>query len=138
DWSSDVCSSDLNAYWQAFVDQKGSIHISWVWRESPNVASNHDMCYARSDDGGRTWMKSTGEKYTLPINTSNAEYIARIPQNHELINQTSMYVDKKGIPYIASYWCSEQSKVPQYHVIYLDKDGWQVKDLGFRTQAFSL
>ncbi len=127
-----------NAYWQAFVDHKGSIHISWVWRESPNVASNHDMCYARSDDGGRTWVKSTGEKYTLPINASNAEYIAHIPQNHELINQTAMYVDKKGIPYIASYWRSEQSKVPQYHVIYLDKDGWQVKDLGFRTQAFSL
>ena len=23
-----------NAYWQAVTDKKGTIHISWVWRES--------------------------------------------------------------------------------------------------------
>ncbi len=51
-----------NAYWQACVDKKGTIHVSWVWRSSPNVASNHDMCYARSADGGKSWEKSTGEK----------------------------------------------------------------------------
>lgn len=41
-----------NAYWQACVDDKGVIHLSWVWRETPDVASNHDLCYARSLDGG--------------------------------------------------------------------------------------
>src|SRR5690606_4656128 len=114
------------AYCQAFVDQKGGIHISWVWRESPNVASNHDMCYARSDDGGKTWVKSTGEVYQLPISASNAEYVAHIPQRHELINQTAMYVDKKGIPYIASYWRGAKTGIPQYHLIYQDKDGWKI------------
>ena len=43
-----------NAYWQACIDQAGIIHLSWVWRETPDVASNHDMCYARSEDGGKT------------------------------------------------------------------------------------
>jgi hypothetical protein len=52
-----------NAYWQACVDKSGTIHVSWVWRETPDVASNHDMCYACSKDGGATWQKSTGEKY---------------------------------------------------------------------------
>jgi hypothetical protein len=47
-----------NAYWEACVDGKGSIHIAWVWRESGDVASNHDVLYARSDDGGHTWVKS--------------------------------------------------------------------------------
>lgn len=127
-----------NAYWQAFVDHKGSIHISWVWRESPNVASNHDMCYARSDDGGKTWRKSTGEVYTLPISASNAEYVAQIPQRHELINQTAMYVDQNGIPYIASYWRGAKTGIPQYHLIYQDKDGWKTLELDFRKQRFSL
>jgi len=127
-----------NAYWQTFVDHKGSIHISWVWRESPNVASNHDMCYARSDDSGKTWVKSNGEAYQLPISASNAEYVSRIPQRHELINQTSMYVDKKGIPYIGSYWRGAESEVPQYHLIYLDKGEWKTLELGFRTEGFSL
>jgi len=29
-----------NAYWQGTVDSKGVIHLSWVWRESPDVARN--------------------------------------------------------------------------------------------------
>jgi len=44
-----------NAYWQTCLDKKGVIHISWVWRESPDVMTNHDMCYAKSEDGGMTW-----------------------------------------------------------------------------------
>ena len=61
-----------NAYWQACTDNKGSIHLSWVWRESPDVASNHDLCYAKSSDGGLSWQKSTGETYQLPINAWQA------------------------------------------------------------------
>jgi hypothetical protein len=82
-----------NAYWQACVDTKGTIHISWVWRESPDVASNHDMCYAKSNDGGVTWEKSTGERYSLPITATTAEYAVRVPQKRELINQTSMFAE---------------------------------------------
>lgn len=37
-----------SAYWQAKVDNKGVIHLSWVWRESWGVSTNHDLCYARS------------------------------------------------------------------------------------------
>jgi hypothetical protein len=59
--------STRNAYWQAFVDQQGTIHLSWVWRETPDVISNHDVCYAKSIDKGKTWQKTTGEKYRLPI-----------------------------------------------------------------------
>lgn len=127
-----------NAYWQAVTDGRGAIHLSWVWRESPDVASNHDMCYARSLDGGKTWQKSSGETYTLPITLATAEYIARIPQKSELINQTSMAVDKQGSPYIASYWRAATDSVPQYKVIALQKGNWQVMNTGFRHKPFSL
>ena len=127
-----------NAYWQAVVDGKGVIHVSWVWRESWLVETNHDMCYARSTDGGRTWENSKGEKYDLPITAQTAEYACLIPQNSELINQTSMAVDDKGNPYIASYWSPCESNIPQYHIIYRDANGWHTECLGFRTQAFSL
>ena len=126
-----------SAYWQAFVDAKSNIHISWVWRESADVASNHDMAYACSKDGGKTWQKTSGEKYQLPINASNAEYACKIPQNSELINQTSMVADQEGNPYIATYFRPEGSNVPQYHLIHFDGK-WHTQSLGFRTQAFSL
>jgi hypothetical protein len=127
-----------SAYWQAGVDGQGTIHVSWVWRESPDVASNHDMAYARSRDGGRSWEDSTGKPYVLPITAASAEYAARIPQRSELINQTAMAFDGAGRPYIATYWRTADSPVPQYRVLYRAADGWRRLDLDFRRTPFTL
>ncbi|RYY14776.1 MAG: neuraminidase, partial [Cytophagaceae bacterium] len=130
--------SQRNAYWQACLDAQGTIHVAWVWRESPNVASNHDLAYARSTDGGKTWQKSTGEAYKLPITEATAEYAARIPQNSELINQTSITADAQGTPYIATYWRPAGTQVPQYQLIYLKNRQWQTAQISQRTTPFSL
>lgn len=127
-----------NAYAQSCVDDKGVIHISWVWRETPDVATNHDLCYAKSLDGGITWMNSMGEKYTLPIIAETSEYAALIPQNSELINQTAMTTDSKGNPYIATYWREKNSDIPQYHIVYNKHNEWKVMNLNFRNTPFSL
>lgn len=127
-----------NAYWQANIDHQGTIHLSWVWRESPDVASNHDMCYARSKDGGKTWERSTGKKYALPITAASAEYACKIPQNSELINQTSMTADSRGNPFIATYYRMAGSAIPQYHIIYHDGSLWKDLNLKFRHTTFSL
>lgn len=127
-----------SAYWQAWVDTKGTIHLSWVWRETPDVATNHDLAYACSKDGGLTWQKSTSEKYQLPINANNAEYALRIPQKSELINQTSMFADSEGHPYIASYWREAGATVPQYHLVYKTNDSWHKEVIDFRKVPFSL
>ncbi|OQP63418.1 neuraminidase [Niastella vici] len=125
-------------YWQMAIDKAGTLHISWVWRESPDVASNHDLCYARSKDGGLTWEKSTGEKYTLPITATTAEYACRIPQNSELINSTSMNTDDAGHPYIATYWRDSSSTVPQYRLVYNEGQHWIAQRVSHRTTPFSL
>jgi hypothetical protein len=109
-----------------------------VWRESPDVASNHDLCYAKSTDGGLTWLKSTNEKYSLPITATNAEYALKIPQKSELINQTSMFADAKGKVFIAGYWRDTNETIPQYHLVFKTDDHWEVSNLNFRKTAFSL
>lgn len=129
---------ERNAYWQAFVDERGAIHLSWVWRETPDVATNHDLCYAKSVDGGRTWQKSTGEPYPVPITAANAEYVRRIPPGSELINQTSMTVAGRGRPYIVTYWRPAGTQVPQYHLVYHDGRRWQTIQVTHRTTPFSL
>jgi hypothetical protein len=126
-----------NAYPQIAVDRLGSIHLSWVWRETPDVETNHDLCYARSDNGGKTWIKSTGEKYILPITAATAEYIHRIPQKSELINQTSMTADERGRPFIATYWRDADSLIPQYRVVYSNGRTWKTSQVGTRKNAFS-
>lgn len=127
-----------NAYWQLYVDEQGTIHLSWVWRETWLVETNHDLCYARSSDNGVTWCKSDGEKYQLPIRLENAEYACSIPQNSELINQTSMSADASGNPYIATYWRDADSDVPQYRIVWNDGKKWQNRQVSERKTPFSL
>lgn len=127
-----------NAYCQTAIDNRGIIHLSWVWRESPDVASNHDLCYARSTDGGLTWEKTTGEKYKLPITAATAEYACKIPQRSELINQTSMCTDEKGNPYIVTYWRDEGSAIPQYRLVYHNGRQWNTEAIAKRNTPFTL
>lgn len=125
-----------SAYWQAKVDQEGVIHLSWVWRESWDVFTNHDLCYARSKDGGISWEKSNGEKYNLPITINSAEMAWKIPQKSSLINQTAMTTDAKGNPFIASYW--SENSIPQFQIVYLEKGVWKKTNTAFRQTSFYL
>lgn len=129
---------ERNAYWQFAVDRFGTFHLSWVWRETGDVMTNHDLAYAKSSDGGATWNRSDGTAYALPITASTADYARRIPQNSSLINQTSMTTDDRGRPYIASYWTPAGDSIPQYHVVYRDGTTWRTRQVGRRTQPFSL
>lgn len=129
---------ERNAYWQAWVDCDDHIFISWVWRDNSDVASNHDVCFAVSKDGGASWQKANGEAYDLPINVRNAEVARTVPFGSELINQTSMTSDEKGRPYIATYWRDKNSEVPQYRIIWHDGAKWKMRCVGERTLPFSL
>lgn len=127
-----------NAYWQAAVDPTGRVHLSWVWRENPNVESNHDMGYARSDDGGVTWTRSDGSAYGIPITSASSEYAALIPQNSELINQTGMAGDADGNPYIVTYFREDPSNIPQYWLFHHDGTSWLKQQVSDRTTPFTL
>jgi len=127
-----------NPYWQMAVDARGVVHLSWVWRESPDVASNHDLGYAKSSDGGKTWRRSDGSLYPLPITAATAEYAWKIPQQSELINQTSMCADARGRPYVATYWRPEGGPIPQYMVVHHDGSSWKASQVTRRSAPFSL
>ena len=125
-------------YWQMVIDNKGAIHISWVWRETGDVSTNHDMCYAKSEDGGITWKKSTGEMYKLPITAATAEYALKIPEKSDLINSTAIAVDEKDNPYIVSYWKTKGDSIPQYRLIYKTGKVWETQQISNRKTPFSL
>jgi hypothetical protein len=128
-----------NAYVNRMAfDARGGWHVSWVWRESPDVATNHDVMYANSADEGRTWRTSSGATYALPISASTAEIAWRVPQNSELINQTSMAVDGAAHPLIATYWRAADSEVPQLQLVWHDGVRWHASQVGARTLPFRL
>ncbi|MEJ7662124.1 MAG: BNR-4 repeat-containing protein [Hymenobacter sp.] len=130
-----------NAYWQAYLDARGTRHLSWVWRETSNVASNHDSGLRTHsvDRGAAPGWRSAGETYPAAYHAAaTAEYAARILQNSELINQTSMTADAAGTPYIATYWRPQGTWVPQYQVDYLAGKTWKTSQVSQRTTPFSL
>jgi hypothetical protein len=127
-----------NAYWEMCVDAKGTIHLGWVWRRTPSVETNHDLCYAKSEDGGKTWTTSTGKPLELPISSANCETVYKIPEKSDLINQTSIAADAQGHPYVATYYRPEGAKAPQFMVVYNDGNGWRSSQLGERKLDFSL
>ena len=120
------------------VDARGGWHVSWVWRDSPDVASNHDVLYAHSPDQGRTWRTASGARYALPITARTAETAWHVPRGSELINQTSMTVDRSGRPVIATYWRDEGAEVPQLRVVWHDGAVWRSSQVGERRLAFRL
>jgi hypothetical protein len=128
-----------NAYVnQLAIDARGGWHLSWVWRDSPDVASNHDVLYAHSPDEGRNWRTSSGAAYALPITAATAEVAWPVPQGSELINQTSGAVDGSGHPIVATYWRDAGSEVPQLRLVWHDGARWRTSRVGERTLAFRL
>lgn len=125
-------------YWDMSVDPRGALHLAWIWRETPDVATNHDICYARSADGGRTWTRSDGAPLALPITAATAEYALRIPQHSNLMNSPAVASDEAGRPYVTTCWSPAPGAPPRFHVLHHDGGSWRVIDGPPRTTTFTL
>lgn len=125
-------------YWDMTVDSTGTLHLAWIWRDSPDVATNHDLCYARSTDEGRTWKRSDGAPVPLPITAGTAEYVVRVPRNSNLMNPPAIAVDDNGRPYISTYWTPAPGAAPRFHVIHHDGMAWQTIAGPARANVFTL
>lgn len=80
---------------------QGRLHVTWCWRETPDVVSNHDLLYAYSDDDGLTWKNNagtsvgqTGSKYISP--STNGIVAWSIQQNNGIVNQEAQGTDPQG------------------------------------------
>jgi hypothetical protein len=64
----------------------GWYHLGWVWRETPDCATNHDPSYARSRDL-LDWENAAGEPLALPITLDSAgTVIDPVPTGGGIIN----------------------------------------------------
>lgn len=48
------------------TDSDGNYHFLWVWRDTPDCSTNHDLSYTWSPDM-RNWYSASGESLTLPL-----------------------------------------------------------------------
>ena len=127
-----------NPYWDMTIDRRGTLHLAWVWRESPDVATNHDLCYARSADQGQTWSRSDGSRVAVPITAGTAEYAVRIPQHSNLMNAPAIAADDQGRPYVTTYWSAAPGAPPRFHVVHHDGTAWRNIEGPARSDVFTL
>ena len=86
-----------NAYFAGPVKgPDGWFHLAWVWRETPDAATNHDLSYARSKDL-RHWENAAGKMLALPIRMNDGAIVDPVPRNGGMINGNSRVgFDDKG------------------------------------------
>jgi len=88
---------ERNAYFDGPVrGPDGFFHMAWVWRETPDAATNHDLSYARSKDLKR-WETGAGKPLELPIRWKDCEIVDPVPVNGGIINgNAKIGFDDKG------------------------------------------
>lgn len=100
-------------------------HLIWIWRESPDAATNHHPSYARSRDLVR-WEDSAGKPLILPITLATGDVVDPIPQHGGAINgQVKLGFDSQKRP-VVSYTKYDQNGKSQLYCSRREKSGWKV------------
>ncbi|MGL4943383.1 MAG: BNR repeat-containing protein [Thermoguttaceae bacterium] len=115
----------MNAYFTGpSRGQDGYFHLCWVWRDTGDCATNHDLCYARSADL-RNWERSDGKPQPIPITLDNSEVVDAVPAQGGLLNSFQRIgFDPQGRVILTH---SKYDDAGNFQVINsrLEKDGWK-------------
>ena len=119
----------VNAYTNGLtLDRDGVLHQTWTFRSEagPNaLQTNHNLYYAFSVDGGKSWQNNDGQPHTLPITQATASPVLEIPKGSSYINQTGMTVDRDNQPVVATRWATGDEE-PYYRLAWRNGDGiWE-------------
>jgi len=126
----------MNAYINGPVQgPNGFYHASWVWRNTFDCATNHDLSYAKSKDLVH-WQTAGGKPLTLPITINDTEVIVDpIPVSGGIINGNGQIgFDVNGQAVLTYHKFDGNGKTQIYTARY-EKDQWriyQVTDWDYR------
>lgn len=93
------------------------LHVTWSWRERPagqpfDLRTNHDLCYAYSDDFGRTWFNTLGAEVGKlegkgkgrPLTVDSPGIVVReIPFLWGQMNTTAQFVGRDGVVHVVGW-----------------------------------
>lgn len=101
-------------------------HMYWVWRDTPDCSTNHDLSYVKSPDM-RNWFNAKGEPVELPVTFDNKSVIVDpIPVKGGIINLAArLCFDAKNRPIFAYHKYDPKGNLQFYAARFLD-DEWQI------------
>ncbi len=104
-------------------------HVYWVWRDTPDCSTNHDLSYIKSPDL-KNWYNAFGEPVKLPVTIANKSVIVDpIPVNGGIINlAASLCFDNEGKPVFAYHKYDAAGNL-QFYTACLSGKEWTIKQL---------
>lgn len=120
---------ERNAYaMEPTLGPDGRFHLVWMWRETPDCATNHTLSYARSRDFIH-WENSRGEPLALPITLATGDVIDAARPGGGLINMTfNLGFDAQQRPVVVYHRYDAQRKSQAYVARPKpDAPGWETR-----------
>jgi hypothetical protein len=105
----------------------GWFHMVWVWRDSPDAATNHDISYVRSQNL-TSWVAGDGTSVTLPVTLSTPKVIVDpVPVSMGMINNnTKVGFDAQGRPIVGYHKFETASGPTQLYNARFEGGSWVV------------
>jgi len=113
----------MNAYQSGPVNFGGYYHLAWVWRDTPDCNSNHDVQYARSTDL-KNWEDSYGNSFQLPLTITNSETIDPVKIYGGLLNSLKIGRDAQN-RCILNYFKFDKDGNTQLYTAKREPAGWK-------------
>lgn len=115
----------MNAYQAGPMrDKNGVYHLLWVWRDTPDCSTNHDVSYARAVGSFTNWQKSDGTPIPLPLTIENTEIIDRVQPGGGLLNNEKLTFDADNRPMV-TYLKFDPKGKSQIYTMRLEEKGWK-------------
>lgn len=118
----------MNAYQtQPNVMSDNWYHVYWVWRDTPDCSTNHDLSYMKSPDL-KNWYNAFGEPVELPAMVDKSSVIVDpIPVNGGIINLAAkLCLDEKNKPIFAYHKYDAKGNL-QFYTARVKGKKWESK-----------
>lgn len=107
----------------------GWYHISWMWRETPDCSSNHDLSYAKSKDL-LNWYTIAGKKIALPITLETPGVIVDpVPEKGGILNGSGKIGFDKKKNVVLAYHKFDANGNNQAYCARFENGTWEIKQL---------
>ena len=120
----------MNAYQtQPTIRKDGWYHVYWVWRDTPDCSTNHDLSYMKSPDL-KNWYNAFGEPFDLPATIDKKLVIVDpIPAKGGIINLAAKLVlDDNNDPVFAYHKYDTVGNL-QFYTAQIQNNKWQYKQV---------
>jgi len=120
----------MNAYQtQPTILKDGWYHVYWVWRDTPDCSTNHDLSYIKSPDL-KNWYNAFGEALELPATIDKKMVIVDpIPVKGGIINLAAKLCLDENNQAVFAYHKYDSDGNIQFYTAQIKDNKWSFKQL---------